>query len=397
VTAGTAVRRLPGTVWLAGTVAFLGSCADTFVLFVVLWVAQPQGWSGVQIALVVLALRLPTLVAGLPAGRAVDRFGARPVVLVDMSARVVLLAALVLCANGGALPLVPVLVLGGLAGACGPATYAAVRWLVPRLVPDDLGGRANAVIAVSDQLPLLIGAALVGPALAVLSPATSLLVPIALLAAGGLLARRLPTRPGTEPSVPHNPSTVESRWRWPRRVVAIIALSTAYYLMYGPFETATPGLVRDRLNAGEAAYSLLWTVFGAGALLGLMAAPALAHRRAGFVNAGGALVWGLIMLPVALVTDLSATVALFAVGGLVWGPYTTVETHALQRWVNPSRHGVVFGLQRGVLATATPVGAAAGAIALEHAAAHLVLAVSAAACALAGLLALADTDLRTAR
>jgi predicted MFS family arabinose efflux permease len=340
---------------------------------------------------------LPTLVAGLPAGRAVDRFGARPVVLVDVAVRVVLLTALALCGDGGALPLVPVLVLGGLAGACGPATYAAVRWLVPRLVPDDLHGRANAVIAVSDQLPLLIGAALVGPALAVLSPAASLLVPIALLAAGGLLARRLPTRPGIEPSVPLTPSIVESRWRWPRRVVAIIALSTAYYLVYGPFETATPGLVRDRLNAGETAYSLLWTVFGAGALLGLMAAPALAQRRPGIVNAGGALVWGLIMLPVALVSDLSAAVALFAIGGLVWGPYTTVETHALQRWVHPSRHGVVFGLQRGVLATATPVGAAAGAMALEHAAAHLVLAVSAAACALAGLLALANTDLRTAR
>jgi predicted MFS family arabinose efflux permease len=65
--------------------------------------------------------------------------------------------------------------------------------------------------------------------------------------------------------------------------------------------------------------------------------------------------------------------------------------------VDPSRHGVVFGLQRSVLATATPVGAAAGAIALEHTAPQLVLAGSAAACALAGLLALTNTDLRTAR
>ena len=396
MTAGTTVRRLPGAVWLAGAVAFLGASADTFVLFVVLWVAQPQGWSGVQIALVVLVLRLPTLAAGLPAGRAVDRFGARPVVLVDVAIRAVLLAALVLCGDDGALPLVPVLVLGGLAGASGPATYAAVRWLVPRLVPLDLRGTANTVIAISDQLPLLIGAALVGPALAVLSPATSLLVPIGLLAAAGLLARRLPIPPDADPSVERNPSMMDRQARWPRRVVAIIALSTAYYLVYGPFETAAPSLVRDRLNAGEAAYGLLWTVFGVGALLGLLAAPALVRRRPGLVNAGGALLWGLIMLPVALVTDLPATVTLFAVGGVVWGPYTTVETHALQRWVDPSRHGVVFGLQRSVLATATPVGAAAGAMALEHIAPQMVLAASAAACALAGLHALANTDLRTA-
>src|SRR4029450_12013125 len=54
----------------------------------------------------------------------------------------------------------------------------------------------------------------------------------------------------------------------------------------------------------------------------------------------------------------------FLVGGLLWGPYTTVETTALQRWVHPARHGAVFGLQRSLLATATPLGAAAGALAL---------------------------------
>jgi hypothetical protein len=96
---------------------------------------------------------------------------------------------------------------------------------------------------------------------------------------------------------------MDSGSRWPRRVVAIIALSTAYYLVYGPFETAAPSLVRVRLNAGEAAYGLLWTVFGAGAILGLLVAPALARRRPGFVNASGALLWGLIMLPVALMTS----------------------------------------------------------------------------------------------
>jgi predicted MFS family arabinose efflux permease len=397
MTAGTAVRRLPGAVWRAGAVAFLGASADTFVLFVVLWVAQPQGWSGLQIALVVLALRLPTLAAGVPAGRAVDRFGARPVVLSDVAVRALLLAVLMAAGRGGALPLVPVLVLGGLAGACGPATYAAVRWLVPRIVPVDLRGRANAVIAIGDQLPLLIGAALVGPALAVLSPAVSLLVPIVLLAAAGLLAWKLPSRSGIGPVVQRDPAMTADRYRRPHRVGAVIALSTAYYLLYGPFETAAPGLVRDRLGAGEAAYGLLWTVFGAGALLGLVAAPALARGRPGLVNACGALVWGLIMLPVAWMMDLPAVVALFAVGGVVWGPYTTVETHALQRWVDPARHGVVFGLQRSLLATATPVGAAAGAIALEYAAPNLVLAGSAAACALAGLIALTNTDLRTAR
>jgi predicted MFS family arabinose efflux permease len=61
-----------------------------------------------------------------------------------------------------------------------------------------------------------------------------------------------------------------------------------------------------------------------------------------------------------------------------------VETSALQRWADPARHGAVFGLQRSLLATATPLGAALGALALDHTGPATVLGVSAGACALAG-------------
>jgi hypothetical protein len=101
------------------------------------------------------------------------------------------------------------------------------------------------------------------------------------------------------------------------------------------------------------------------------------------------------MLPLLVVDDLKVAAVLFLVGGAVWGPYTTVETTALQRWVDPARHGAVFGLQRSLLATATPLGAACGALALGPDNAHLVLAVSAGTCALAGAAALAHRGLRT--
>jgi predicted MFS family arabinose efflux permease len=114
------------------------------------------------------------------------------------------------------------------------------------------------------------------------------------------------------------------------------------------------------------------------------------------VNACGAVVWGLAMLPVAVVGDLTSAALLFLVGGAIWGPYSAVEATALQRWTHPSRHGQVFGLQRSLLATAAPLGAAIGAVAVEHWSAATVLAASALACAGAGLLALASADLRRA-
>src|ERR687889_478815 len=112
---------LPRTVPAAAGVAFLATTADNFVLFLLLWVAQPQGWSGVQTALVVLVLRLPTLVSGVLLGRAVDRWGARPLLLLDLTTRTALLLAMAVAGRSGDLPLAAVLVLGGLSGALSPA------------------------------------------------------------------------------------------------------------------------------------------------------------------------------------------------------------------------------------------------------------------------------------
>jgi hypothetical protein len=396
----TGTPRLSRDVWWASGVSSLAAAADDFVLLLLFWIAAPQGWTGAQTAVVVLALRLPTLGTGVAVGRAVDRWGGRRVAAADLAARIALLLVLTGCGLGaGELPLVPVLVLGGLLGAASPATYAAVRWSVPRLVDAPRLGRANVVVGFGEQLPLVVSGALVGPALAVLGPVGSLAVPAAMLAVALTQVHRLPaatSRPAAGPAAAPGPDDVPAgaAGRLPARATALIALSVAYYAAYGPFETATPGFVRDRLHADPGTYGLLWALFGLGATLTLPAAALLARRRPGLVNALGAALWGLLMLPVVVLDDTLAVAAVFLLGGAVWGPYGTVETSALQRWVHPSRHGTAFGLKRGVLGTAAPAGAALGAIGLQHLPAHAVLGISAAACLLAGALALLHRDLR---
>jgi predicted MFS family arabinose efflux permease len=387
--AGERRAALPRAVWEAAAVALAGTAADTFVMFLLLWQAEPQGWSPAQVALVVVVLRLPTLLVGFVAGRAVDRLGARPVVLIDLTMRAVLFAAI--AATG--LQLAAVLVLGGLAGALSPATYAAVRALIPRLVDGERQARANRAVAISDQVPLLLGTVLVGPAIATIGPRASLLIPVVLLLGAAVLARRLPTGAPAPPPICH----VEGTHRpVPARAVGLVALSAAYYFAYGPFETATPAFVRDELGAGAGTYSLLWTLFGVGAVVGMLATTRLADHPPGRVNAGGALLWGLVMVPVPLLDGTAVVAALFLLGGLVWGPYSTIETLALQRWADPARLGVLFGVQRSILASAAPLGAAAGALGLEWIGPDTVLLLSAGSCALAGAIALSHRDLRDA-
>lgn len=395
-TAPAGRTRLPGAVWRAAAFLFLSSGAETFFLFSLLWVAEPQGWSGPATAGLVLALRLPSLAGGVVFGSAVDKYGPRPVAVADTSVRTVLFAGLAVAGWHGVLPLPAVMLAGALGGALGPASYASVRAGLPRLVGAATLPRANTVVAAGEQLQLLAGAALVGPALQALGPGRAMLVPAGMLCLAAALARALPggSAPASSPTSGGDAARPLAVVRVPRRVGALVALSTAYYFAYGPFEAVTPFYVRDQLGAQEGAYSVLWAAFACGALLTLPLAPLLAKSRPGAVNALGAVIWGAVMLPLAYVDGVAGAALVFLVGGAVWGPYSAVEATALHRWVAPEAHGRVFGIQRSLLATAAPLGAAAGAVAARHHDAATLLAASALACSAAGAAALARTDLR---
>jgi len=381
---------------LAAACWYLAACADGFLLFVVLWLAGPQGWSGLELAVVILALRLPAMAGGMAGGRAVDRFGGRPVMLLSGLAGAAAFCVLTVVGWSGSLPLGPVILLGGALGALTPATYAGARWFAGRLVAPGELARANAALSLGDLVPTVVGGALVGPMLELLGPGPALLLPAFMLLASAALANRLPRLTGHAPlpgrADPAHPSA-QARGR---AVGALIALSTVYYFAFGPFETGSPTLVRESLGGGAALYGTLWMVFGLCALLALPLSPRLARTRPGVANALGAAAWGIAILPAVLLESASVALASFALAGAIWGPYTSVEATALHRWSPSSRHGRIFGLQRGLLSAAMPLGAAVGALAMEHANANTVLAISAATCSIAGVAALAVPSLRAA-
>jgi hypothetical protein len=226
----------------------------------------------------------------------------------------------------------------------------------------------------------------------------SMFIPAVILCLAALMARSLPCAqaPRGPNQTTHHRPTVTPSAASQKAVWTLIALSTAYFLAYGPFETVLPALIRQQLDAGPGVYSALWLLFGLGALATLPLAPRLARHRPGMVNSLGAVTWGCVMLPVTLLRDATAVGPLFLIGGAVWGPYTTVETTALQRWTPASQLGRVFGLQRALLLTAAPLGAAVGAAALDHASPSIILAASATGCTMAGIGAMLSGGLRRA-
>jgi predicted MFS family arabinose efflux permease len=394
----TTATSLPASMRRLAAGWTLASTADNFVMFVLLWSAGPQGWSGQQTALLVVAIRLPAVLGGVLGGRAVDRFGPVPMLLLDAVARVLLMGALAISSWNGELQIWTVLALGAAAGTTAPLSYAAARTLVPRLVEPHLLGKANALLSIGDQLPLLLGAILTGPALGLLGTGPAFLLPFAMLIVVAVIALRL--RGTDRPAPEHRPdeagTTGPRTWR-SARVIGLISLSVAYYFTYGPYETVMPYFVREQLGSGLGGYTVIWALFGAAALLTLPLATRLSQHRPGLVNAVGAIAWGALMLPLAFVHDLTAVAVGFAVSGAIWGPYAAIETTALHRWTDPADHGRIFGTQRAVLAIASPLGAAVGALGIDHLSPPAILAISAGGCALAGLAALTIRDLRRSR
>jgi hypothetical protein len=262
------------------------------------------------------------------------------------------------------------------------------------MVPDDQLPRANMLMAVGDQLPLLLGAALVGPALALLGVGTALVVPAALLALVAVLAPRLPVTHGRELPVDRGSTEKRSLWRLPVAVHALVGLSIVYYTAYGPFETVFPLFARDDLGSGAGGFGLVWATFGAGALATVGLAARLSRRHPGVWNAVGAIAWGLVTMPILVVSGTLPAAVVFLLSGAVWGPYSAIETTALHRLAPSSVHGRLFGTQRALLQSAAPAGAAIGIVATTAWSPGTVLFASMLGCTLAGCLALMVPGIR---
>jgi predicted MFS family arabinose efflux permease len=168
----------------------------------------------------------------------------------------------------------------------------------------------------------------------------------------------------------------------------VLGLTGLFYFAYGPLEVALPVFARGVLHTDALGYGGLWSSLGVGTLVGTLLVGALGRLgRTHVVLTLIMALWGLVVLILALATSpLAALVAMF-VGGLVWGPYTALETTLLQRIVDPTTHGRLFGLRSMLLSPAAPLGTALGGLLLIGVSAQLVIALSGLACMLGAALA----------
>jgi len=224
-----------------------------------------------------------------------------------------------------------------------------------------------------------------------------LLIDAGTFAVMAIMAVTLPTlkRSNTTTEVPLS-ERLGLHQLWDMKVVRYTTLlSLVFFFSYGPLEAALPLYSSAVLQTDARGYGLLWSALAVGALIGTLGSTMLSQRlRLGVALPLIALLWGASLLPMAFINGLWSACSLLFLGGLMWGPYTPMETSLLQRNIPQEQLGRVFGARSTLLIGGSPLGLAAGGILLAFVPSTAVIAFSAFACILVGLIGLASPTFR---
>jgi hypothetical protein len=131
-----------------------------------------------------------------------------------------------------------------------------------------------------------------------------------------------------------------------------------FNLFYMPVEVALPLLVHGQLHGTGTALGLIWSGFGAGALLGGMGTLLLrrVRRQRVLVTIIGA--WAAAVLLLALSPAVIFAVGAFFLGGLIYAPFTPIAYTYVQSMLTPDEQQPVITLWAAGAVLAAPVGLA---------------------------------------
>ncbi|WP_101523911.1 MFS transporter [Nocardioides houyundeii] len=346
------IGRLPTSMSQLGTLVLISSTTGSYA-------------SG---GLAAGALAIANAVGSPLAGALSDRHGQRPVVLVQSLLGALALGVLVIAAHADCST--PVLVLcaavaGSLLPQVGP--LSRVRWRP--LVADSgvhhrrLLDTAFSYEGAADEASFVLGPALVGTGVALISPEAAMLMASALLVVFGCAFALHPTAPGAVPRPA--PGTVVARVVTPFFVVLLLALMCVG-MLFGATQTGTTVMADAAGEPGLA--GLIHAVLGIGSViagLGTALLPeSFGHARRMLVCAVALLV---MSLPLLAVDSLTGLVLVVLALGFGVAPYLISVFTLGERALPQSRASLGLSLLASAVGLGYALGAgAAGRLADAH-------------------------------
>jgi MFS family permease len=344
-----------------------------------------------------LCLQLPAILTSLVIGSLVDRFQPRAIISIDNGLRTIIIALIPILYWFGFLELWMLFLLTFFAGMLIPATEVGSRSILPDLVDDKDLDEANMLWSFSLNTSLVVGPAVAGLLVASFGGPSVLLIDAVTFAVMALVAATMPNleRGKSSTQAPLS-ERLGLRQLWEMKIVRnTTLLSLVFFFSYGPLEAAMPVYSDVILQTDAQGYGLLWSALAVGALIGTVSSTMLSKRlRLGVALPLIAFLWGATLLPMAFTNQLWLACGFLFLGGLMWGPYTPMETTLLQRNVPKEQLGRVFGARSTLLTGGSPLGLAVGGVLLVFVPATTVIAFSAIACIFVGLIGLLSPAFR---
>ncbi len=342
-------------------------------------------------------------------GHASDRWGPWTLMMAADSVRALATLALVISAatqRPSPAVLIPIaVVLGAGEGLFLPGSFS----IIPALLPAGELQAGNAISSSGTQIANLVGPALGGVLVAAAGPVLAFAVDTAsfLLSAASLAGIRhqqqveasagAVTGPAPAADRPGpKPASVWTVLRTERVLQLIMLINCAANLALGGLdEVALPDLVDGPFHSGAAAYGALLAAFGAGALVGTIAAGQMrpSHRPA-LVGSFAFLVESvaLVLVPVVMGVGGAAGAMVLVGAGNGFGNILTIT--AFQVWAPKELMGRLMGLLLVTSFGVFPISAAATALFVHRFGPELFFPVAAAVLAAALLMALSQHSWR---
>lgn len=346
----------------------VSALGDGMSLVAVAWLAvqiAPPGQVGVWTGLAVAAYALPAPLGAALLARPMRRLGAAQLVAADASLRAVALGSVAVLAVTGLLGPVGYVVLLAVSSLLHAWGNAGAYTLVAELLPDEEDRVAgNALLSTFTQAAIVVGPALAGILTAVSGPGWVIGVDAASFAFLALTSWLVAARPAAAiEATPPPPAAEAGGWRTIAgrpRLLGLIVVTCVFFFLYGPVEVALPVHIARELHGSAGLLGLYWTVFGIGATIGALGSALLRHRPPWRVVVFIIIGWGAALLPVGLTDAVVPGLVGFAVGGLIYGPFTAISTTLFQRSTPPQALSRVLATRTALTTPATALGTLLG-------------------------------------
>jgi MFS family permease len=320
--------------------------------------------TAIAIGLVEAAPFVLSTILALAIGLGRIRVPPRTLLIADCVLRSLTFATLGILAVTGQLRL-PILIVGLLFGATFRMAGSSSRRLLATSMAGDAGRFAvNGLLGLNATFALYI----VGPVLGgVIVASTGAGVALFFDSIGAviLLAAVLMCVPraAQEPDALRRPHSHRSGWRILRRrpvAARLLIVEFFFNFFYMPIEVALPLYVRGTLNADAFGLGLMWGALGVGAFVGAALVNQLRNFPQRHLLIAIIGLWAMCPIALAFVGNLPLAMIVFALGGLVWAPFTPVAYSFLQSGLQSDEQQQVVTLWTTGSMVAAPLGLMVG-------------------------------------